>query len=448
MAAAARPPYADAARPVVGVDPTEAQCGLPRDAAASAAAGPPGATPQRLPPTSTSTSTSSGSPASAAASPIRATPSASSTHTATRHTLRQRGEPPGLPARRDLVRDQHVADPRLDEPSASDLLAAEADGAVLDLRSPISGHLCALRCGRTRTPAAARRAADRSSCARRGRGRARGPACRWRGTGSPDAGGKDAGGKGGRSGGAGQERGSPAFCTAARPRVERTGPGRPPPSVPAGGPRRRRAARRRPGAASSWTASTLPGSRRRRLRRSSRTRRPRSPPRSGTRSRCCRRELAPLQRQALAVGVLVHQQRGRLFVAGDQPPADQLVAEARQVGACAGWPSRRVSHVTSPWASLPGTSTGRRASAAYSACANAACRANVVGVPARSAARRARTSRPRGRAPASPRPRTPAAAAQARRRSAARAGRRGQRRRNRLGEPGSNPSRSAAFCVR
>ena len=77
-------------------------------------------------------------------------------------------------------------------------------------------------------------------------------------------------------------------------------------------------------------------SRSRSRRRSSRTRRRRSRPRSGTRSRRRRCRGAPmlahLQRQPLLVGVLVHEERRRLFVAGDEPAADERVAEAVEIG--------------------------------------------------------------------------------------------------------------------
>ena len=43
------------------------------------------------------------------------------------------------------------------------------------------------------------------------------------------------------------------------------------------------------------------------------------------------RLLAHLQRQALLVGVLVHEQRRRLLVAGDEPAADQRVADAVEI---------------------------------------------------------------------------------------------------------------------
>jgi hypothetical protein len=99
-----------------------------------AAAGAPGATPQRFAPTLTSTSTEMVAPAARAAAPISRTTSASSASTATLAIFAIAASRASFACADDLVGDEHVAHAGRDEGlGLGHLLAADTDGAALEL---------------------------------------------------------------------------------------------------------------------------------------------------------------------------------------------------------------------------------------------------------------------------------------------------------------------------
>ena len=125
---------------------------------ASAAAGAPGAAPQRCAPTSISTSTSSVTPAAFAAAPRWPIARGIVDEHADRRLLRERREARELGGADDLVGDEHVADARGDERlRLADFLAADAGGPALDLQLGDRGALVRLRVRAQRDARAVRR---------------------------------------------------------------------------------------------------------------------------------------------------------------------------------------------------------------------------------------------------------------------------------------------------